>query len=32
MRPGSQAEAFFHLTGNISYPLMIVLSTMLLPR
>ena len=26
-----KAEAFFHLTGNISYPLMIVLSTMLLP-
>src|SRR5439155_8297920 len=26
-----QAEAFFHLTGNISYPLMILLSTMLLP-
>jgi cellulose synthase/poly-beta-1,6-N-acetylglucosamine synthase-like glycosyltransferase len=26
-----KAEAFFHLTANISYPLMIVLSTMLLP-
>ncbi len=26
-----KAEAFFHLTGNISYPLMILLSTMLLP-
>ena len=26
-----KAEAFFHLTSNISYPLMIVLSTMLLP-
>jgi hypothetical protein len=26
-----KTEAFFHLTGNISYPLMIVLSTMLLP-
>ncbi|HWQ03683.1 MAG TPA: glycosyltransferase [Candidatus Nitrosotenuis sp.] len=26
-----RAEAFFHLTANISYPLMIVLSTMLLP-
>ncbi len=30
--PGSvKAEAFFHLTANISYPLMIVFSTMLLP-
>jgi cellulose synthase/poly-beta-1,6-N-acetylglucosamine synthase-like glycosyltransferase len=26
-----KAEAFFHLTANISYPLMIILSTMLLP-
>jgi cellulose synthase/poly-beta-1,6-N-acetylglucosamine synthase-like glycosyltransferase len=26
-----KAEAFFHLTANISYPLMILLSTMLLP-
>jgi hypothetical protein len=26
-----KAEAFFHLTANISYPLMVVLSTMLLP-
>jgi cellulose synthase/poly-beta-1,6-N-acetylglucosamine synthase-like glycosyltransferase len=26
-----KAEAFFHLTANISYPLMIVLSTLLLP-
>jgi cellulose synthase/poly-beta-1,6-N-acetylglucosamine synthase-like glycosyltransferase len=26
-----KAETFFHLTANISYPLMIVLSTMLLP-
>jgi glycosyltransferase involved in cell wall biosynthesis len=26
-----KAEAFFHLTGNISYPLMVVLSTLLLP-
>ena len=26
-----KTEAFFHLTGNISYPLMILLSTMLLP-
>jgi hypothetical protein len=26
-----KAEAFFHLTANISYPLMIVFSTMLLP-
>src|SRR5205823_2274598 len=26
-----KAEAFFHLTANISYPLMIVLSAMLLP-
>ena len=26
-----KAEAFFHLTANVSYPLMIVLSTMLLP-
>jgi cellulose synthase/poly-beta-1,6-N-acetylglucosamine synthase-like glycosyltransferase len=26
-----KAEAFFHLTGNISYPLMVLLSTMLLP-
>ena len=30
--PGSvKAEAFFHLTANISYPLMVFLSTMLLP-
>ena len=28
---GVKAEAFFHLTGNISYPLMVVLSTLLLP-
>jgi cellulose synthase/poly-beta-1,6-N-acetylglucosamine synthase-like glycosyltransferase len=26
-----KAEAFFHLTANISYPLMVLLSTMLLP-
>jgi cellulose synthase/poly-beta-1,6-N-acetylglucosamine synthase-like glycosyltransferase len=26
-----KAEAFFHLTANVSYPLMILLSTMLLP-
>ena len=26
-----KGEAFFHLTANISYPLMVVLSTMLLP-
>jgi len=26
-----KSEAFFHLTANISYPLMVVLSTMLLP-
>jgi cellulose synthase/poly-beta-1,6-N-acetylglucosamine synthase-like glycosyltransferase len=26
-----KAEAFFHLTANVSYPLMIVLSTLLLP-
>lgn len=26
-----KAEAFFHLTANVSYPLMVVLSTMLLP-
>src|SRR5438874_11080676 len=26
-----KAEAFFHLTGNISYPLMILLSTMFPP-
>ena len=26
-----KCEAFFHLTANISYPLMVVLSTMLLP-
>ena len=26
-----KSEAFFHLTGNISYPLMVVLSTLLLP-
>ncbi len=26
-----KAEAFFHLTGNISYPLMVLLSTLLLP-
>lgn len=26
-----KAEAFFHLTANLSYPLMVVLSTMLLP-
>src|SRR5712691_9758707 len=26
-----KAEAFFHLTANISYPLMILLSTLLLP-
>ncbi len=31
-QPGHvKAEAFFHLTANISYPLMIVLSTLLLP-
>src|SRR5438445_343935 len=28
---GVKAEAFFHLTANISYPLMVVLSTLLLP-
>ena len=28
---GIKAEAFFHLTANISYPLMVVLSTLLLP-
>jgi len=28
---GVKAEAFFHLTGNISYPLMVLLSTLLLP-
>ena len=27
----SRSEAFFHLTANISYPLMVLLSTMLLP-
>ena len=26
-----KSEAFFHLTANISYPLMVLLSTMLLP-
>jgi cellulose synthase/poly-beta-1,6-N-acetylglucosamine synthase-like glycosyltransferase len=26
-----KAEAFFHLTANVSYPLMVLLSTMLLP-
>src|SRR6202011_1462932 len=26
-----KCEAFFHLTANISYPLMVLLSTMLLP-
>src|SRR5882762_7557185 len=35
MRSGApwhvKAEAFFHLTANISYPLMVLLSTMLLP-
>ncbi len=31
-QPGHvKAEAFFHLTANISYPLMVLLSTMLLP-
>jgi cellulose synthase/poly-beta-1,6-N-acetylglucosamine synthase-like glycosyltransferase len=29
--PRVKAEAVFHLTANISYPLMVVLSTMLLP-
>jgi cellulose synthase/poly-beta-1,6-N-acetylglucosamine synthase-like glycosyltransferase len=29
--PRVKAEAFFHLTANISYPLMMVLSTLLLP-
>ncbi|HUK53999.1 MAG TPA: cellulose synthase family protein [Candidatus Binatia bacterium] len=29
--PHIKAEAFFHLTANISYPLMMVLSTLLLP-
>ena len=29
--PHVKAEAFFHLTANISYPLMVLLSTMLLP-
>jgi cellulose synthase/poly-beta-1,6-N-acetylglucosamine synthase-like glycosyltransferase len=28
---GVKAEAFFHLTANISYPLMVLLSTLLLP-
>ena len=28
---GVKTEAFFHLTANISYPLMVVLSTLLLP-
>ena len=28
---GIKTEAFFHLTANISYPLMVVLSTLLLP-
>jgi len=28
---GVKAEAFFHLTANISYPLMVILSTLLLP-
>jgi cellulose synthase/poly-beta-1,6-N-acetylglucosamine synthase-like glycosyltransferase len=28
---GVKVEAFFHLTANISYPLMVVLSTLLLP-
>jgi cellulose synthase/poly-beta-1,6-N-acetylglucosamine synthase-like glycosyltransferase len=28
---GVKVEAFFHLTANISYPLMLVLSTLLLP-
>jgi len=28
---GVKAEAFFHLTANISYPLMVMLSTLLLP-
>ena len=30
-RGTSKSEAFFHLTANISYPLMVLLSTMLLP-
>ena len=26
-----KVEAFYHLTANISYPLMIILSTLLMP-
>jgi cellulose synthase/poly-beta-1,6-N-acetylglucosamine synthase-like glycosyltransferase len=31
IRPRAKAEAFFHLTPNISYPLMIIMSVLMLP-